>query len=656
MADKKINDLSLAGSILATMQLETDITGTIANKITIGQLNAQYFVKPGLSGGQQVFGGTGSGESIKIEPTTHPIKGPVIIGSVPSGVIMGDITAINPMPIVEIHDEDLFVYRTIADETTITCINAAVAETGFAKLVTTANGIATLDITSYGDSHATFPKANRVVWGIGAGTLGLSFGNATTDLLKMTPAGNFIATDKFIIRNTAQPTVDLGSFDSVITEVTPGLEAATVTLSAIAAGSLRTFMSHEGGNDFTDLTASEYRFNNGSASNKVLVKTISAEDSASAFVSTHQYIGLDDAGTPNQVVYSQIDTILRDPTSGAESGKYIISVIENGSVTDYMNFDGESANQEIRSFKKLVVEDDIVSEKSGVDMTFTMENSASVVTVNLDTNGDAYFNGGDFGVGTTVPDQRFHAEKDSALTNAVQIVGRYAHTTSGTPAAGIGVGHEFEQETAPANNEIIGNYTFLMTDVTGGVEDADFVLNLMEGGAAAAERFRVSSAGNGTFPGTLSVLKPSGIFAHGAAYTTGSGLSSTPAVVGITYTEAVDVSAVWAVNSPATGEITYSGVTRYFEIQVNMTVATATGGTSTITIKIQKQVGAGGWVDVAGAEVDRFLSASNDTGSFCLGCVVSMASADDLRLEIASTSDTPTYIFNHISFQVSAFN
>jgi len=40
MADKKINDLSLAGSITDNMQLETDIGGSTANKITASQLHS----------------------------------------------------------------------------------------------------------------------------------------------------------------------------------------------------------------------------------------------------------------------------------------------------------------------------------------------------------------------------------------------------------------------------------------------------------------------------------------------------------------------------------------------------------------------------------------------------------------------------------------
>jgi hypothetical protein len=40
MADVKINDLSLAGSITANMQFETDISGATANKVTAAQIKA----------------------------------------------------------------------------------------------------------------------------------------------------------------------------------------------------------------------------------------------------------------------------------------------------------------------------------------------------------------------------------------------------------------------------------------------------------------------------------------------------------------------------------------------------------------------------------------------------------------------------------------
>ena len=110
---------------------------------------------------------------------------------------------------------------------------------------------------------------------------------------------------------------------------------------------------------------------------------------------------------------------------------------------------------------------------------------------------------GDVGMGTLTPDRLLHAEKASALTNTVQQVARLTHITSGAPAASIGLGLEFEQETSADNNEVIATHEVVVTDVTAGQEDADFVFRLMEAGAAAAERFRVTSGGALTVPTTI---------------------------------------------------------------------------------------------------------------------------------------------------------
>ena len=80
------------------------------------------------------------------------------------------------------------------------------------------------------------------------------------------------------------------------------------------------------------------------------------------------------------------------------------------------------------------------------------------------------------------------------------------HTTSGTPAAGIGTDIAFTVETADNNNEKGMILEALTTDVTSGQEDFDCVVKLMEGGSAAAERMRITSEGNLTLPQYNSVL------------------------------------------------------------------------------------------------------------------------------------------------------
>ncbi len=95
--------------------------------------------------------------------------------------------------------------------------------------------------------------------------------------------------------------------------------------------------------------------------------------------------------------------------------------------------------------------------------------------------------------------------KDStALTNAVSYPFTVTHETSGTEAAGIGVGLEFTQETT-GGNEIGAKVEIVTTDVTATSEDFDFVIKLMDAGAGAAERWRLDSDGavSQTMTGTV---------------------------------------------------------------------------------------------------------------------------------------------------------
>ena len=85
--------------------------------------------------------------------------------------------------------------------------------------------------------------------------------------------------------------------------------------------------------------------------------------------------------------------------------------------------------------------------------------------------------------------------KEDSGTNTVLNPLVVKRTSSGTPAAGIGAGIEFTTETAAGNNEIGHTIQSVTTDVSSGAEDFDLVINTMVGGATAAEKARLTSAG-----------------------------------------------------------------------------------------------------------------------------------------------------------------
>ena len=98
------------------------------------------------------------------------------------------------------------------------------------------------------------------------------------------------------------------------------------------------------------------------------------------------------------------------------------------------------------------------------------------------------------GIKTTSPDRLLHAEETSALTNTVQQVVRITHITAGTPANNIGVGMEFEQETAADNNEVIAAIEAICTDVTPTSEEGALSFKVMVAGAAVSESARIDSS------------------------------------------------------------------------------------------------------------------------------------------------------------------
>lgn len=77
MANKKINDLAAAGAVGDTMQYETDIGGSTPNKVTSAQIKT--YIATGTAGGRTLVGGTQSNDELRLDSTSHGIKGSVSI-------------------------------------------------------------------------------------------------------------------------------------------------------------------------------------------------------------------------------------------------------------------------------------------------------------------------------------------------------------------------------------------------------------------------------------------------------------------------------------------------------------------------------------------------------------------------------------------------
>ncbi len=191
-----------------------------------------------------------------------------------------------------------------------------------------------------------------------------------------------------------------------------------------------------------------------------------------------------------------VSSLIEVNTSGKARNlaSYTADVQQNVAATTVTNYYGYAVGDitsiyDVSSF----VNSGTIANTYGVyigDMTEGTQTNTPYGIYQSDTGMKNYF-GGTFGIGTTSPDRSFHTEVSDAVTNATTFAGRLSHITSGTPAASIGVGLEFEQETSADNNEVIATIEGITTDVTGAAEDGALLFKTMNAGAAATEKLRI---------------------------------------------------------------------------------------------------------------------------------------------------------------------
>jgi len=85
--------------------------------------------------------------------------------------------------------------------------------------------------------------------------------------------------------------------------------------------------------------------------------------------------------------------------------------------------------------------------------------------------------------------------EETALTNTVHPLATFTHTTSGTPANGIGLSLDWYQETAAANTELGARIAVIATDTTAASEDFQIDWMLMTAGATSATKMSLGSTG-----------------------------------------------------------------------------------------------------------------------------------------------------------------
>ncbi len=188
---------------------------------------------------------------------------------------------------------------------------------------------------------------------------------------------------------------------------------------------------------------------------------------------------------------------------------------------------------------------------------------------------------------------------DDATTNGVAYPLSITHTTTGVPGVGIGSGIQFVSETASGTNRTGGLIDFVTTDITSTSEDFDYVLKLMQNGAAAAERFRVASTGDGTITGDFAVnggdlttTQSTGTLFNTTATTVSVGGAAT------TLNLAHNTASAQTVNlgTGSTGASTYNLATGATAAATTKTVNLGTGGAASSTTNINLGSANGGAV------------------------------------------------------------
>lgn len=86
---------------------------------------------------------------------------------------------------------------------------------------------------------------------------------------------------------------------------------------------------------------------------------------------------------------------------------------------------------------------------------------------------------------------------DNATNSAVTNIITVQHTTSGSPAAGIGTGVLFNSESADESPSNFGVLAFVADDVTAGSEDSYFLIQNRTAGAALANAYKFKRTGVG---------------------------------------------------------------------------------------------------------------------------------------------------------------
>lgn len=284
----------------------------------------------------------------------------------------------------------------------------------------------------------------------------------------------------------------------------------------------------------------------------------------------------------------------------------------------------------------------VIGSASNITLSLTAKGTGSVALTNQ-SGGSVDLNGAGNFFESIGQAENLMRIQDDANNSSVSSLLKLSHLTSGTPATGIGTGLNYETEVQANINKTGVNLNSVSTDVTSTSEDFDFVVNTMAGGAAAVERFRVSSTGlTATVPFTLST--------NSTAPTQGPGDNTTKVSTTAFVTAAVAAAggtgnAFFAVTGPATSTKTFTFPNANATVLTSNAAVTGaqggTGQTTTTTGDILVGSAANTWSKLAKGSANQILGVNNANTTAEYKTVSNGLTAGSGTLQLGGTSSSP---------------
>jgi hypothetical protein len=103
--------------------------------------------------------------------------------------------------------------------------------------------------------------------------------------------------------------------------------------------------------------------------------------------------------------------------------------------------------------------------------------------------------GGQVGIGITAPTEQLSIRTDDAAAAAITSVATLGHSTTGTPANGLGAGLLFRLESSTTDNQDAARISAVWTTVTHATRAAALTFQTVNAGGALTERMRLNAAG-----------------------------------------------------------------------------------------------------------------------------------------------------------------